>query len=285
MEEFLKLLEIALQTFDVEQSPQTFLALFILTFARFFSFVYIVPFFGGKNASLPVKIAVAASLVVIVFPFAANELPANTNTTGFGAVGFFGLLAKEIFVGFTLGFVASLVFEAARAAGQIADYQRGSAMNEIFAPQLETGISELGKFKLHLAIVVFVTTGAHLLFIGSLVKSFEFIPVLKFPAIETGWTPAVEFLTMMTASVISLGVQLAAPVVVTLLLTDLFFGLINRAAPEINTFFMSLPVKMWLGIFVVIVMLPFLIARMTENFESSFEAFEFMIRFLGGTNP
>lgn len=284
MEEFLKLLEIALRSFEVGQSPQAFLALFILTFARFFSFVYIVPFFGGKNASTFVKIAVAVSLVVITFPFAAHELPIE-NALGFGSVGFFGLLVKEIFIGFTLGFIASLVFEAARAAGQIADYQRGSAMNELFALQFETETSELGKFKFLLAIVVFVTTGAHLLFIGSLVKSFVFIPVLKFPAIETGWTPAAEILVLMSASVISIGVQLAAPIVVTLLLTDLFFGLINRAAPEINVFFMSLPVKMWLGIFVVIIMLPFLIARMTEAFDSSFEAFEFMIRFLSGTNP
>lgn len=280
MEEFLKLLEIGLQTFDVGQNPQVFLVLFFLTFARFFAFVFIVPFFGGKAVPLLVKIAVAVSFVAIAFPFAVTQLPADGNNLGFGAVGFAGLLAKEIFIGFTLGFVASMVFEAVRAAGRLADYQRGSTMSELLAPQSEERFSELGGFKLQLAVVVFLTTGAHLFFIGSLIKSFELIPVFKFPEIESGWTPAAEFITMMSASVISLGVQLAVPIVVTLLLTDLFFGLINRVTPEINAFFLSLPVKMWLGLFVVVVMLPFLIARMIDYFNISSEAFESTIQFL-----
>jgi flagellar biosynthetic protein FliR len=172
-----------------------------------------------------------------------------------------------------------MVFEAVQVAGRIADLQRGSTMSELFAPQLEERVSELGQFKLQLAIVVFLTSGAHLFFIGSLVKSFEFIPVLKFPHIEAGWTPAAEFLTMMTGSVLSLGVQLSVPIVVTLLLTDLFFGLINRVAPQVNVFFLSMPVKMWIGIFVVALMLPFLVERFRFFFEDSFRAFEFMIQY------
>ncbi len=279
MEEFLKLLELVLKTFEVGQNPQAFLVLFGLIFARFTGFIYIVPFFGGKAVPPLVKVATATSLVIITFPSVMSELPADGSAIGFGAVGFIGMIAKEFFVGYTLGFVASLTFEAVQVAGRIADFQRGSTMGELFAPQLEERVSELGQFKLQLAIVVFLSTGAHLFFIGSLIKSFRFIPVLRFPHIEAGWSPAAEFLTMMTGSVLSLGVQLAVPIVVTLLLTDLFFGLINRVAPQVNVFFLSLPVKMWLGLFVVAIMLPFLIARMTDYFNDSFEAFEFMIRF------
>ena len=93
-------------------------------------------------------------------------------------------------------------------------------------------------------------------------RSFEFIPALKFPQIENGWTPAVEFITLMTASVLSIGIQLAVPIIIVLLLTDLFFGLINRAAPQVNTFFLSLPIKMRIVIFVLTVMLPIIIERL-----------------------
>ena len=279
MEEFLKLLELVLQTFEVGQNPQAFLVLFALTFARFIAFIYIVPFFGGRAVPPLVKVAVATSFVIIAFPTVVNELPADGSTIGFGAVGFIGMIAKEFFVGFTLGFVASLVFEAVQVAGRIADFQRGSTMSELIAPQLEERVSELGQFKLQLAVVIFLTSGAHLFFISSLIKSFLFIPVLKFPKIEAGYTPAAEFLTMMTGSVLSLGVQLSVPIVVTLLLTDLFFGLINRVAPQVNVFFLSLPVKMWLGLFVVAVMLPFMISRMMDYFDLSNEAFEFMIQY------
>ena len=278
MQEFLQLLELVLQTFEVGQNPQAFLVLFGLCFARFIAFIYIVPFFGGQAVPAQVKVAVATALVIITYPSLIAELPPDGSPLGFGAVGFAAMIAKEVFVGFTLGFTASMVFEAVQVAGRIADFQRGSTMSELFAPQLQERVSELGQFKLQLAIVIFLSTGAHLFFISAMVRSFEFIPALKFPNIEPGWTPAAEFLTMMTGSVLSIGIQLAVPIVVTLLLTDLFFGLINRAAPQVNVFFLSLPVKMWLGLFVVALMLPFLIVRFRDYFDLSYEAFEFMIR-------
>lgn len=279
MQEFLQLLELVLKTFEVGQSPQAFLVLFGLSFARFVSFITIVPFFGGQVVPAQVKVATATALVIITYPSLLAELPTDGSPLGFGAVGFVGLLAKEVFVGFTLGFVASLVFEAVAVAGRIADFQRGSTMSELFSPQLQERVSELGQFKLQLAIVVFLTTGAHRFFISALVRSFEFIPAMRFPKIEAGWTPAAEFMTVVTGSVLSIGVQLAVPIVVTLLLTDLFFGLINRVAPQINVFFLSMPVKMWVGIFVLLIALPYLVARFIDYFDMSYEAFEFMIRF------
>jgi flagellar biosynthetic protein FliR len=282
MEEFLKLLELVLRVFEVGQSPQAFLVLFGLSFARFIAFITIVPFFGGSVVPSQVKVATATALVIITYPALLAELPQDGGPLPFGPVGFIGMLAKEVFVGFTLGFVASLVFEAVQVAGRIADLQRGSTMSELFAPQLQERVSELGQFKLQLAIVIFLTIGAHRFFITALVRSFEFIPAMKFPHVEPGWTPAAEFLTMMTGSVLSIGIQLAVPIVVTLLLTDLFFGLINRVAPQVNVFFLSMPVKMWIGVFVVLLMLPFLIERFREYFAQSYRAFEFMIEYFGG---
>lgn len=281
MEEFLKILDISLKTFEVGQNPQTFLVLFFLSFARFFSFVAVVPFFGGSLVGWRVKSATATAFVIITYPLLVAELPAEVAAVPFGAVGFTALLAKEIFVGLTLGFVASLVFEAVRVAGRIADYQRGSATSELFAPQSDERFSHLGQFQMLLAVVIFLTSGAHRFFIGALVRSFEFVPALKFPHIEAGWTPAAEFLTVMTGNVLSIGIQLAVPVIITLLLTDFLFGLINRAAPEINAFLLSLPIKMWLGILVLAVMLPFLVESFRILFETSYRAFEFMIENMG----
>lgn len=279
MQEFLQLLELVLKTFEVGQSPQAFLVLFGLSFARFAAFLQIVPFFGGQVVPAQVKVATATALVIITYPSLLAELPTDGSPLPFGAVGFVGMLAKEVFVGFTLGFVATLVFEAVSVAGRIADFQRGSTMGELFAPQLQERVSEMGQFKLQLAIVIFLTVGAHRFFISALVRSYEFIPALRFPHIEAGWTPAAEFLTLMTGSVMSIGIQIAVPIVITLLLTDLFFGLINRVAPQVNVFFLSMPVKMWIGIFVLAVMLPFLVERFRDYFDDSYRAFEFMIQF------
>lgn len=283
MQEFIQLLELVLKIFEVEQNSNAFLVLFCLSFARFFSFVAVAPFLGGRLVPGRVKAAIGFALVIITYPSLVAELPAAGGPLPFGAVVFAGLLAKEIFVGFTLGFVASLVFEAVQVAGRIADLQRGATMSGLFTPELPERISGLAQFKLLLAVVIFLTTGAHRFFITAVVRSFEIIPALKFPNVEAGWTPAVEFLTMITGSVLSIGIQIAVPVIITLLLTDLLFGLISRAAPGVNVFFLSLPVKMWLGILVLAVMMPLLIERFRDYFEMSYRAFEFMIENFG--NP
>lgn len=281
MEEFLKLLETVLRVFEITKSPQTFLVLVGLSFARLVSFFLIVPFFGGAAVPSRVKVATAMSLVVILYPSLEATIPAN-QVLGFGPLGFIALLAKEVFVGFTLGFVASLFFEAVQVAGRIIDFQRGSTMGELYAPQLQSQVSEIGQFKLQLAIVLFILIGAHRLFISALLQSYDFIPALSFPKFGAGWSPAAEFITIMTASVFSIGLQLAAPALIALLLTDLFFGIINRVAPQVNVFFLSMPVKMLVGIMATLIILPLLAARMEYYFGEAYKAFEYAIR-LGGT--
>ena len=280
MEEFLRLLETVLQTFEVGQSPQAFLVLVGLAFARMISFLIVVPFFGGAAVPARVKVATATAFVVILYPALAAGLPAGGAPLGFGPLGFMALLAKEAFVGFTLGFVASLVFEAIQVAGRVVDFQRGSTMAEMFAPQLQTRVSETGQFKLQFAIVLFLAIGAHHFFISSLLRSFELIPAMSFPKLAAGWTPAAEFITRLTGGVISIGVQLAAPAMIALLLTDLFFGIVNRVAPQINVFFLSLPVKMAVGLFVLLLALPLYQERYIYYFKEAFKAFEFFIRAL-----
>ena len=277
MEEFLKLLETVLRIFEVSTSPQTFQVLIGLSFARLVSFFSIVPFFGGAAVPPRVKVATAMSLVAILYPALEASVPAN-QPLGFGPVGFIALLAKEVLVGFTLGFIASLIFEAVQVAGRIVDFQRGSTMGELYAPQIQSQVSELGQFKLQLAIVLFIAIGAHRFFIGALLQSYDFIPALGFPKFGAGWSPAAELIVMMTASVISIGLQLAAPALVALLLTDLFFGIINRVAPQVNVFFLSMPVKMLVGIIAVLIVLPMLAMRMQFFFGEALKAFEYAIR-------
>jgi flagellar biosynthetic protein FliR len=282
MDEFLRLLETILQTFEVGQSPQAFLVLVGLAFARMLAFLAAVPFFGGAAVPARVKVATATAFVVILYPSIAMELPKGGGPLPFGPLGFMALLAKEAFVGYTLGFVASLVFEAVQVAGRVIDLQRGSTLDEMFAPQLQTRVSELGQFKLQLAIVLFLAIGAHHFFLSSLLRSFEVVPALNFPHLQAGWSQGAQFIAKVTGGVISIGVQLAAPAMIALLLTDLFFGIVNRVAPQINVFFLSLPVKMAVGIGVVLDALPLFKDRYIYYFKESYKAFEYAIRMLAG---
>jgi flagellar biosynthetic protein FliR len=280
MNEFLKLLEFVLKTFEVGNSPQTFLVLFGLAFARIISFLTIVPFFGGQAVPSRVKVATATALVIIVYPSLAAGLPTDGQPLPFGPLGFIALLAKEAFVGFTLGYIASSVFEAIQSAGRIIDGQRGSTMAELYAPQVQARVSELGQFKLQLGIVIFLAIGAHHLFLRALLESFVYIPATTFPHIESGWSSTTALITQLSAMMFSFGVQLAIAPVMALLLTDLFFGIVNRVAPQINVFFLSMPVKMVIGLLVVALALPFLKEQFIFYFQQAFNAFELAIRML-----
>lgn len=281
MEEFLQFIENILRNFEVSERPQVFLVLIGLAFARLLSFLLVVPFFGGGAVPSRVKVATAAAFLIILYPSLTAGLPPGGTSLGFGPVGFAALLMKEAFVGFTLGFISSLVFESISVAGRIIDFQRGSSMSELFAPQLQTRVSELGQFKLQLSIVLFLAIGAHQYFISALLRSFETIPAFGFPSLQPGWSPLLEFVVKLSASVITIGMQLAAPAVITLLLTDFCFGLINRVAPQINVFFLSMPVKMAVGLAVVLLSLPLLRDSYLYFFRQSYEAFESLINGLG----
>jgi flagellar biosynthetic protein FliR len=280
MDEFLSLLETVLRTFEVGQSPQAFMVLVGLAFARLLSFLVIAPFFGGAASPARVKVATATAFVIIVYPALAAGLPPEGRPLPFGAIGFIALIAKEAFVGFTLGFVTSLVFEGIQVAGRIIDFQRGAMLGEVFAPQLQTQVSELGQFKLQFSIVLFLAIGAHRVFITALLHSFEMIPASGFPSLAAGWTPLAASMTELTAGVLAIGVQLAAPAMVALLLTDLFFGLINRVAPQINVFFLGLPVKMMMGVLVVLLSLQLFKDQYIHYFNESYTVFQYLLRTL-----
>ena len=154
-------------------------------------------------------------------------------------------------------------------------------MAELLEPQTKDYVSHLGTFKTQLAIVVFIAIGAHRFFVSALVRSFEVIPVTKFPKFEAGFNQGIEFITVLSGTVFSIGVQLAIPAVLALLLTDLLFGVIGRVIPEANTFILSMPVKMMMGIFAVAVSLQLVVSLYISYFDDSFKAFEFMIEIFG----
>jgi len=280
MDEFLSLLETVLRTFEVGQSPQAFMVLVGLSFARMLSFMVVAPFFGGAAVSARVKVATATAFVIIVYPSLAAGLPPGGGPLPFSAVGFIALIAKEALVGFTLGFVTSLAFEGIQVAGRIVDFQRGAMLGEVFAPQLQTEVSALGQFNLQFAIVLFLLIGAHRVFITALLRSFEVIPATGFPKFAAGWTPVAASITQLSGAVLAIGVQLAAPAMIALLLTDLFFGLINRVAPQINVFFLGLPVKMVVGLLIVLASLNLLRDQYIYYFGESYKLFQYLIRAL-----
>jgi flagellar biosynthesis protein FliR len=275
------LLAYILKTFEVGNSPQTFLVLFGLCFARIVSYCAFVPFLGGKAVPAKVKVAVAMALTVIAFPQLSAEVAQTGGELKFGPLGFFFLMLKECFIGFTLSYISTAVFEGIQIAGRFIDVQRGASMAEVMAPELNEKVSELGQFKFQLSLVLFILSGLHREFIKVLVESFQAIPATRLPEVHGGVTPSLELLISVSAETLYIGVQLSLPIVLALLLTDIFFGIINKVAPQINVFFLAMPVKMMLGLFVFSLSIMLLTDQYSMYFMKSLNSLKFMVEYFG----
>src|SRR5690606_23242450 len=156
---------------------------------------------------------------------------------------------------------------ASGAAGNILAPQIGMSMASIFDPVQGHQTSLHGQFLSQLAAWLFMASGAFLVFLDLLLTSYSVWPVMSFfPDIKLAGMHLFvgQFSYLMTAALL-----LAAPAIVIMLLIDLSFGLVNRYAPSLNVFALTLPIKAWLATAVILLMLgslmDFVLGRLGDS--------------------
>ncbi|MDR1945580.1 MAG: type III secretion system export apparatus subunit SctT [Desulfovibrio sp.] len=229
---------------------------------RLLTFFFIVPFMSGEAVPGQLRFALAVILSLFVYPtFADIELPAS------GAELFLHLLlilSKELLVGFVLAYTAGVIFWAMLSAGFLLDNQRGAGMGQVTDPGSEESTSLFGAFLNQITVYLLFSTGAFVQIVLLLLTSYGVCP----PGFEPGGG-AVEavpvFLMGQFSRLMIVTVVFAAPIVLICLLTDVGLGLVNRFAPQLNVFFLSMPVKSALGLLMVLFYLGTLIPLITRE--------------------
>lgn len=229
-----------------------------LMFVRIMVVVLLTPFMGTR--AVPGRARVAISMVLSSFIFFLIGMPLIEQFPTNKAL-IIPLFLKEAFFGFTIALVTMMTFYALEAAGRVVDSQRGGGNAQIFLPQLGE-VSLFGLFNFWLAISFFLSIGGHRLFIEAFFKSFETMPLLTFPEIEPGFSAFLEFVVRLSGDVLVIAVQLAAPVLIAILLIDIVLGLANKMAPQINVFEMGFAVKGYVGPLMIYVALIVLVDQM-----------------------
>lgn len=215
------------------------LLLFGLILARLVVIINVVPFLGGKNAPHQVKMGIAILFSFIFWPY-VNHQGAQLPENGFV---YFLFFMKEVFVGFAIGFVTAQIFYCVEMMGQIVDVVRGTNQAQLLVPQLQERSSAFGDFNFQFLLVIFLTLGLHVPFFESLGDSFIKIPVLSFGQQSIDSEQMIDFFARLLGEVFKIAVTLAFPIGLVCLLSDVAFGLLNRVAPQINAFFMSMPAR------------------------------------------
>jgi flagellar biosynthetic protein FliR len=239
------------------------IVLIMLTVARIAPIIQLTPYLGGKAVPPQVKIALSLFMAMLVYPLLlANDVGANLATQPMLLA---LLTVKELLLGTLLGFCAALAFDAVRLAGQIMDTVRGQNMATAMVPQLPERVSISADILFQLTLICFIAAGGHRLFIATLVTSFSTFPPDALPAWQDASWHLATGLVRLSADAISLGVLLAFPIIAATLLVDMCLGLVNKAAPQIQVFFLGMPIKALVGVAVLIGLLDQLISRTIDE--------------------
>ena len=202
----------------------------------------------------------------LVIPFIKAGMP-----PGEPNVGMFALLAvKEAFIGFLLGFFAAVPFWIVENIGNFIDNQRGATMGEVNSPLSGAQVSTTAIFFSQIVSTLFFVSGAVLVFLGALYASFSIWPVFPEGAVFPSFSSDAPVRILgYVDGMLRTTVVISAPVIIVMFLATLGLGLVNRTAPQLNVFFLSMPVKSALGIAMLVVYLPFIMDMLMYTKESA----------------
>lgn len=230
-------------------NPLAVLTLLFLFFARFLPIIALSPFFGARVLPHPVKLAFGISMFVIFLPQLLTVTKAPVAFSPYALL----LIVKELFVGLILGFIISMPFSIAQNVGIIIDHQRGGASLMVNDPTIQNQSSPLGTlFNMVLIFLFFVIDGPFI-FLNAIILSYDIIPPDQFMNPHF-FDKTANFWEMMIAifnKVMVLSMQLASPALLAILMTDVFLGIANRLAPQVQITFLGMPLKSLLALAVV----------------------------------
>lgn len=255
--------DLFLQSNFAKWEPTASLTLMFLFFARIFPIISLSPFFGARVLPNPVKVAFSFCLFAIFLP---KLLVVTLTPIQFNMLSLF-LFVKELFIGFCIGLIISLPFQIVNSAGIIIDHQRGGASLMVNDPTLQNQSSPIGTLFNQVLIVLFFLTDAPFLIIELIMTSYEVVPPDRFLSPEF-FNMNTEFWKMMFGifnKVMVLSIQLATPALLIMLMTDLFLGIANRLAPQVQITFLGMALKSLLGLGIVCIGWNLIVGEMSKN--------------------
>jgi len=230
---------------------------------RILGLVGTAPVFGNTGVPMLIKVSLGVLLAAIVAP-TIPPVPAVDPTSWAGTL----ILAQELLIGTAMGFAMRLVFAAIEFAGEVATQTMGLSFASFFDPNSSARTASLSQFMALIATLAFLATNAHLVLIEALVESFHSLPISATPMSLTAPLEMARW----GGRIFSAGLQIALPIVATLLVTNIALAILTRAAPQLNLFGIGFPITLGAGFLVVSLTLPYLNTPLQNLFNQGIEA-------------
>jgi len=225
------------------QNALNFVGVYVLILFRVAGMMIFAPLLGSVQIPRRVRGLIAVVLAAAMAPGITPQVQLPP-TAGELAVAIGG----EIVFGLAMGLILSMIFVAAQWAGQIIGQQMGLNLGETFDPQFGAHGSMIGDLYYFLALVIFISIDGHRAMIRGVYDSFNVLPLLS-----VGMTqPLLVMLVGLFQAATMLAMQLAAPLLVTMLIVDLILGFIGKTVPQLNILSAGISLRSLIGNFVLI---------------------------------
>jgi flagellar biosynthetic protein FliR len=174
-------------------------------------------------------------------------------------------LVNEVLIGFIIGFICQLIFAAIQAAGDIMDLQMGMSIATVVSPTTGGVVSLVGLLAFMLGLLIFLLANGHHLIFSALQQSFRLLPLAA--PINLGGVNFMTQLIELGRGMWLIAVQLSAPVILLLFLTDFAFGIVSRVAPQVNVFMLGFQVKPSIGLAAILLTMPLFVRHIVALVE------------------
>ena len=219
-----------------------YIGAFLWPMFRIMGFFLAAPIFGSQLVPMRIRVVMAVAITVLLAPL----LPAVPLVEGV-SLGAMLIVAQQLLIGAALGFFMQLLFQVFVMAGQLIAMQMGLGFASMMDHAIGVNVAIMSTVYMMLVMLLFVTFGGHLVMLEILIESFTVLPISTF-GVEAGLMIRV----VNTLSwVFSSGLVLALPALTALLITNFAFGIMTRAAPQLNIFALGFPVALMFGLFII----------------------------------
>jgi flagellar biosynthetic protein FliR len=215
------------------------MALYVLPFARLSGFLMVVSVISSRNLPPRFRLLLALAITVVVVP----TLPVSPTIELFTAQSYF-LLIEQTLIGVALGFVSRLMLETFVVGAQIVAMQSGLGFASLVDPANGSSVPAMGQFFLMMTTLLFLSFDGHLIMLRLVVESFTSFPIGTSQSLNQMFFELVSWGKWVFAAALIMAIVSIA----SLLIVNIAFGVMTRAAPQINVFVVGFPLTMVAGL-------------------------------------
>jgi flagellar biosynthetic protein FliR len=226
------------------------LEIYLLIVVRLMTFIYVCPFFGGRQTPNLVKIGYGLLISVLLYG-AVPYTPPDYNTVA----GYTVIVLKEAMVGLLIGFAVTLCEQIAAFAGTVVDMQIGLSMVSMMDPATNQQVTITGSLYSQYLTMALIITGMYQYILKALVDSFTLVPI-NGAVINTD--RMLQTMLNFMKGYIVIGFRICLPIFIITFMTNVVLGILAKVSPQMNMFSVGIQIKIVVGLMIMFITITML---------------------------